>query len=75
MKAIGAASILAVVPVKADAAELSATNGPDLVDSTVGTLIDVVKVMAPYYFTLEWHGIGADVQETFVVMPDPHGVS
>lgn len=74
MKAIAAASILAAVPVKADAAELSASSGPDLVDSTVGTLIDVVKVRPLYYYNLTFPWLGADVQESYVVKPDSHGV-
>lgn len=47
-KVVGAASLLAAFPAHADTADLSApaASGPALVDSTVGTLIDVVKVTA-----------------------------
>lgn len=45
-KVVGAASLLAAFPAQADTADFSApaASGPALVDSTVGTLIDVVKV-------------------------------
>lgn len=42
---VTAASLLAAFPANADTVEVSA-KGPDLVDSTVGTVIDIVKVGA-----------------------------
>ncbi|KAK9909244.1 hypothetical protein WJX75_009385 [Coccomyxa subellipsoidea] len=60
-KVVGAASLLAAFPAQADTADLSApaASGPALVDSTVGTLIDVVKAAGSAVKTgLDYVGVG-----------------